>query len=111
MNKSDFLLKVRDNYIKATGKKITVYNIEPLFDVMVKTAVQCLKEDGEFKLRDIISMEVKYRERRGGYNPDSGERIVYRPKNGVFCKVGRQFIKAVNEGRDIFKTTTAKKGQ
>lgn len=98
MNKLDFLYRVKEKYKEQTGKDIAIYRLKFIFNAFVGAAIDAIKEDGELKLAGVISMRVRNHTQRGGYDPTTGERFTYRPRNTVYCKVGRQFLRAINGG-------------
>ena len=96
MNKTDFLLEVKKVYKQQTGQTIHVYHLKRVYKAMVQAAINGLLRDGEFRLRDVLSLQIRRYNRRTGFNPDSQKRFIYTPKNGIFAKVGKKFIDAVN---------------
>ena len=92
INKSDIIKKLTDNYPNFLKK-----DIRKLVDIFFLELSNSLKRQERVELRDIFSIEPKFRRSRYGRNPRTNEKVYIREKIYLNFKMSKLWTKKINE--------------
>ena len=92
INKSDIIKKQADNNPNFLKKEI-----RKLVDIFFLELSNTLKRKERVELRDIFSIEPKFRKSRYGRNPRTNEKVYIREKIYLNFKMSKLWTKKINE--------------
>lgn len=96
MLRDDFIERTREHFKDEYDKDIPFQIVDRILVSMTKAAMDGLMEDGEVKIRNVITLNVKEHPERNGFDAHKQMPTRYQPKKNIRCKIGKQIIEAIN---------------
>ena len=90
--KSDLIKKLTNNYPNFLRK-----DLEKLIDIFFTEIKQSLKRKERVELRDVFSLETRYRKAKIARNPKTNEKVYVKEKYSILFKASKMWLSKINE--------------
>lgn len=94
MTKSELIHKLSEQF-----SNMSLREVEKAVDIIFSEISNSLAQGGRVELRGFGAFSVRYRERRLGRNPRTGEKVEVQGKNVPFFKAGKSLRERINAGK------------
>ncbi len=95
MTKSELVYKLNQQF-----QEMSLREVEKAVDVIFGEISTALSKGHRVELRGFGAFSIRYRERRVGRNPRSGEKVEVEGKYVPFFKAGKGLRERLNNGKD-----------
>ena len=95
MTKSELVHKLNQQF-----SDMSLREVEKAVDVIFGEISTALSKGSRVELRGFGAFSIRYRERRVGRNPRSGEKVEVEGKNVPFFKAGKGLRERLNNSKD-----------
>ena len=92
VNKSDLIRLLSDNYPNFLRK-----DLKKFIDIFLNEMKSSLRRHERVELRDVFSMEPKFKKSRYARNPKTNEKIYTKEKYLINFKTSKFWLKRINE--------------
>ncbi len=92
VNKSDLIRLLSDNYPNFLQK-----DLKKFIDIFLNEMKSSLRRHERVELRDVFSMEPKFKKSRYARNPKTNEKIYTKEKYLINFKTSKFWLKRINE--------------
>ena len=92
VNKSDLIRLLSDNYPNFLQK-----DLKKFIDIFLNEMKSSLRRHERVELRDVFSMESKFKKSRYARNPKTNEKIYTKEKYLINFKTSKFWLKRINE--------------
>ena len=92
VNKSDLIRLLSDNYPSFLQK-----DLKKFIDIFLNEMKSSLRRHERVELRDVFSMEPKFKKSRYARNPKTNEKIYTKEKYLINFKTSKFWLKRINE--------------
>tara|TARA_B100000242_G_C42928590_1_gene430669 strand:+ start:201 stop:491 length:291 start_codon:yes stop_codon:yes gene_type:complete len=92
VNKSDLIRLLSDNYPNFLQK-----DLKKFIDIFLNEMKSSLRRHERVELRDVFSMEPKFKKSRYARNPKTNEKIYTKEKYLINFKISKFWLKRINE--------------
>mgnify|MGYP001189887108 CR=1 FL=1 len=92
VNKSDLIRLLSDNYPNFLQK-----DLKKFIDIFLNEMKSSLRRHERVELRDVFSMEPKFKKSRYARNPKTNEKIYTKKKYLINFKISKFWLKRINE--------------
>ena len=90
--KSDLIKKLTNNYPNFLRK-----DLEKLIDIFFTEIKQSLKRKERVELRDVFSLETRYKKAKFARNPKTNEKVYVKEKYSILFKASKMWLSKINE--------------
>ena len=94
MTKSELIHKLSEQF-----SNMSLREVEKAVDIIFAEISNSLAQGGRVELRGFGAFSVRYRERRLGRNPRTGEKVEVQGKHVPFFKAGKSLRERINAGK------------
>ncbi len=94
MTKSELIHKLSEQF-----SNMSLRDVEKTVDIIFSEISNSLATGGRVELRGFGAFSVRYRERRLGRNPRTGEKVEVEGKHVPFFKAGKSLRERINTGK------------
>lgn len=94
MTKSELINKLSEQF-----SNMSLREVEKAVDIIFSEISNALASGGRVELRGFGAFSVRYRERRLGRNPRTGEKVEVQGKHVPFFKAGKSLRERINTGK------------
>ena len=94
MTKSELIHKLSEQF-----STMSLREVEKAVDIIFGEISSALAKGGRVELRGFGAFSVRYRERRLGRNPRTGEKVQVEGKHVPFFKAGKSLRERINTGK------------
>lgn len=91
MTKSQFIEYLTEKYPQITKK-----DMELIFDTLVESIVEALKNGKRVDVRDFGNFVIKEKKPRNARNPKTGEQVMVPKRKKIYFKIGKGFFNLIN---------------
>ncbi|MDC3097456.1 integration host factor subunit beta [Candidatus Pelagibacter sp.] len=90
--KSDLIKKLTNNYPNFLRK-----DLEKLIDIFLTEIKHSLKRKERVELRDVFSLETRYKKAKFARNPKTNEKVYVKEKYSILFKASKMWLSKINE--------------
>ena len=90
--KSDLIKKLTNNYPNFLRK-----DLKKLLDIFLTEIKHSLKRKERVELRDVFSLETRYKKAKFARNPKTNEKVYVKEKYSILFKASKMWLSKINE--------------